>query len=167
MVAKQGDIFPDKELREFVDKELEKRNINQETIGAGVYELQHKYFPEKTVEQFGAELPNVLKKREVLEPLAIGFTLDNLANEHKLPSVVQEMIQKDLAQFSTDELLAISICSLYGNIAVSAFGNADQNKIGLAKQLDTTPDNINTFADDLVSALVACCAGRFGQGSVK
>ena len=167
MVAKQGDIFPDKELREFVDKELEKRNINEHTVGELIYGLQHKFFPNKTVDEFGEELPYVLKKREVQEVLAIGFALDNLATEKKLPGIVQTIVERDMGEFSTDELLSITIAMMYGGISIANWGRIDTNKFGLAKELDTTPGNVNTFADDLVEALASACAARLGQHSIR
>jgi phosphatidylglycerophosphatase A len=165
MVAKKGDIFPDKELRDFVDEELEKRNINEKTVGEVVYELQSKYYPGKTAEDFGKQLPKVLKKREVLEPLAIGFELDRLTQEGKLKEPIQTIIARDMGMLSTDEVLAMSITGLYGGISQAAFGNLDNNKRGVAKELDNSEGRVNTFADDLFSALVAAVCGRVGQES--
>lgn len=167
MVARKDDIFPDKELRDFVDKELEKRGITEQEIGKMVYELQHKFFPEKTVQEFGSELPHVLKKREVQEVLAIGFTLDNLANKKQLPGIVQTIVERDMGEFSTDELLAFNIAMMYGGISIANWGRIDTNKFGIAKKLDTTPEHVNTFADDLVEALASACAARLGHHSDK
>lgn len=165
MVARKDDIFPDKELREFVDNELEKRGINEQSVGEVVYELQSKYYPGRSVESFGKELPKVLKKREVLEPLAIGFELDRLTQEGKLREPIQTIIARDMGMLSTDEVLAMSITGLYGGISQAAFGNLDNNKRGIANRLDNADGKVNTFADDLFSALVAAVCGRVGQES--
>lgn len=165
MVATKGVDYPDKELYEYVVAELEKRNITQKTVGEAAYELQHMYFPNVTVEDFGSELPHVLKKREVLNLLATGLALDNLATENKLPQPLQFIIENDLGVFGVDETLAMAISQLYGSIAQTNYGYADKEKMGLAKKLDNGGDYVNTFADDLFLALVSGVVGRFGHGS--
>lgn len=163
MVATHTDHFPDTKLREYVWTELKTRNITKKTVGEGVYTLQHKYYPDMSAEDFGEELPKVLKKREVLEILAVGFMIDDLATENKLPEVMQFIVEKDLAQFSTDEFLATLLALMYGGIAVTNWGYLDTHKFGVAKELDNKNGTINTFSDDLASALMACCAGRVGH----
>lgn len=163
MVAHKEDHFPDTKLRDYVWTELKTRNITQKTVGEAVYQIQHSYYPDWTPEDFGKELPHVLRKREVLNPLAVGFALDNLATENKLPDALQYIVEKDAGQFGVDETVALSLVSLYGPIAVSNWGALDKNKIGVAKELDNKHGTVNTFADDLFSALVASIAGRVGQ----
>lgn len=165
MVATKGVDYPDKELYEYVVAELGKRNITQQTVGEAAYELQHMYFPNVKVEDFGSELPHVLKKREVLNLLATGLALDNLATENKLPQPLQFIIENDLGVFGVDETLAMAISQLYGSIAQTNYGYADKEKMGLAKKLDNSGDYVNTFADDLFLALVSGVVGRFGHGS--
>lgn len=165
MVATKGVSYPDKELYEYVLTELEKRNITQYTVGEAAHILQHKYFPNVSVEEFGAELPKILKKREVLNILATGFALDNLATEQKLPQPLQFIVENDLGIFGVDETLAMAISQLYGSIAQTNYGFADKEKMGLAKKLDNSGSQVNTFADDLFLALVSGVVGRFGHGS--
>ncbi|MFT8837661.1 phosphatidylglycerophosphatase A [Liquorilactobacillus satsumensis] len=166
MVATRNMEYPDQELYNFVLKEMKMRNINRKTIGEAVYELQHQYFPKLKPEDFGKELPNVLKKREVLNLLATGFILDNLASEKKLPEPYQQIVENDLGQFGVDETLAIAVSQLYGSLGNTNFGYGDKIKVGWAKNLDTdTKQNrVNTFADDLFLALVSGVVGRFGHG---
>ena len=66
MVANKNVPYPDQELFDYVVKELDKRGIDEWTVGNAAYAMQHQYYPDVTVEQFGSELTNVLKKREVL-----------------------------------------------------------------------------------------------------
>ena len=165
IVATKGVKYPDKELYDFVMQELDKRGINEIEVGKVAYELQHEYYPDVTVEQFGSELKNVLKKREVLNILAIGFELDNLAAENKLTPVLHTIIANDLGMFGVDEALAFNITQLYGTISSSNFGLGDKVKLGLAKKLDTEDGKVNTFADDLFLALCSAVVARFGHGS--
>ena len=40
--------YPDSELYAYVRGELDKRNINEKTVGEAAYELQHEYLPHLT-----------------------------------------------------------------------------------------------------------------------
>ena len=165
MVATKGFKYPDRELYDWVLNELHKRHINNETIGEIAYEMQHQYLPELTVEDFGKELDEVLKKREVLNILATGFALDNLANEGLLPEPLQTIIANDAGVYGGDESWALNISQLYGSIAVTNYGYTDKNKPGIAAQLDNSNGQVNTFADDLALALASAVIGRCGHGS--
>lgn len=165
MVATKGLKYPDRELYDWVLNELHKRHINNETIGEIAYEMQHQYLPELTVEDFGKELDEVLKKREVLNILATGFALDNLANEGLLPEPLQSIVANDLGVYGVDESLSLSLSQLYGSIAVTNYGFTDKDKPGIARDLDNSHGQVNTFADDLALALASAVIGRCGHGS--
>lgn len=165
MVATKGFKYPDRELYDWVLNELHKRNINNETIGEIAYNMQHQYLPHLTVEDFGAQLDEVLKKREVLNILATGFALDNLANEGLLPEPLQSIIANDAGVYGGDESWALNISQLYGSIAVTNYGFTDKDKPGIAAQLDNSNGQVNTFADDLALALASAVIGRCGHGS--
>lgn len=157
--------YPDQELFDFVMNELKKRNINSHTVGEAAYQLQHQYLPELTIADFGYQLNEILKKREVLNTLALGFEIDNLVTEKKLSEPLQTIIENDLGIFGLDELLAMNISQLYGSLSVSNFGFADKIKVGIAKDLDTDESYVQTFSDDLFSALVSAVIGRCGNGA--
>lgn len=108
MVATKGMKYPDRELYDYVLNELDKRNINEQTIGEIAYKMQHQYLPELTIEDFGRELKEVLKKREVLNILATGFTLDNLAYAELLPEPLQTIISNDEGVYGVDETIALA-----------------------------------------------------------
>lgn len=165
MVANKNVPYPDQELFDYVVKELNKRGIDEWTVGNAAYAMQHQYYPDVTVEQFGSELTNVLKKREVLNNLAVGFALDNFANRHLLPEPLQTIVANDLGAFGVDEALALSITQLYGTVSSTNYGHADKEKIGFAKELDNSKGTINTFSDDLFSALASAVCARFAHGS--
>lgn len=165
MVANKNVPYPDQELFDYVVKELDKRGIDEWTVGNAAYAMQHQYYPDVTVEQFGSELTNVLKKREVLNNLAVGFALDDLANRSLLPEPLQTIVANDLGAFGVDEALALSITQLYGTVSSTNYGHADKEKIGFAKELDNSKGTINTFSDDLFSALASAVCARFAHGS--
>lgn len=165
MVANKNVPYPDQELFDYVVKELDKRGIDEWTVGNAAYAMQHQYYPDVTVEQFGSELTNVLKKREVLNNLAVGFALDNFANRSLLPEPLQTIVANDLGNFTVDESLALNITQLYGTISSTNYGHADKEKIGFAKELDNSNGAINTFSDDLFSALASAVCARFAHGS--
>lgn len=149
----------------YVRGELDKRNINEKTVGEAAYELQHEYLPHLTVSDFGNELNNILAKREVLNILAMGFTIDNFAQKKQLPSPLQDIMENDAGVWQLDEMFAVSIAQLYGMLSVTNFGYADKAKVGWASSLDNSPDHITVFADDLFLALVSAVIGRCGHGS--
>lgn len=165
MVANKNVPYPDQELFDYVVKELDKRGIDEWTVGNAAYAMQHQYYPDVTVEQFGSELTNVLKKREVLNNLAVGFALENFANRSLLPEPLQTIVANDLGNFTVDESLALNITQLYGTISSTNYGHADKEKIGFAKELDNSKGEINTFSDDLFSALASAVCARFAHGS--
>lgn len=165
MVANKNVPYPDQELFDYVVKELDKRGIDEWTVGNAAYAMQHQYYPDVTVEQFGSELTNVLKKREVLNNLAVGFALDNFANRSLLPEPLQTIVANDLGNFTVDESLALNITQLYGTISSTNYGHADKEKIGFAKELDNSNGTVNTFSDDLFSALASAVCARFAHGS--
>ncbi|WP_006501023.1 phosphatidylglycerophosphatase A [Limosilactobacillus mucosae] len=165
MVANKNVPYPDQELFDYVVKELDKRGIDEWTVGNAAYAMQHQYYPDVTVEQFGSELTNVLKKREVLNNLAVGFALDNFANRSLLPEPLQTIVANDLGNFTVDESLALNITQLYGTVSSTNYGHADKEKIGFAKELDNSNGEINTFSDDLFSALASAVCARFAHGS--
>lgn len=165
MVAKKGFVYPDQDLYDWVVKQLQERNINDHTVGEIAYQMQHQYLPGLTVDDFGKELKQVLRKREVLNILATGFALDNLATEHQLPEPLQSIVEADAGHFGMDETISLSLAQLYGSLAMTNYGYADKAKFGIAKQLDNAHGRINTFADDLVLALASAVIGRKGHGS--
>lgn len=165
MVATKNFEYPDQELYDWVLNELHKRNINNQTVGEIAYEMQHQYLPELTVEDFGAQLDEVLKKREVLNILATGFALDNLANEGLLPEPLQTIVKEDAGVYGVDETISLALSQLYGSIAVTNYGYEDKKKLGIAAKLDNSNGQVNTFADDLALALASAVIGRCGHGS--
>lgn len=158
--------YPDEALFNYVVEGLEKRGVTKVEVGKLAYRMQHRFFPELTVEDFGEQLPKILKKREVLNILATGFALDDLASAKKLPEPLQTIIENDLGNYGVDENLAISIAQLFGSISVTNYGFGDISKAGVVKKLDTDPETnrVNTFADDLIGSLASADMSRLAHG---
>ena len=156
--------YPDKEIYEFVQKELRKRGITAYSIGEIAYEMQHEYLPDYEISDFSEQFNEVLKKREVLNLLAFAFELDNLANKGAFSEPIQSIIENDAGFWQIDEILASSLAQLFGMLAITNYGYLDKKKLGIAKQLDKS-DSITVFSDDIVSALASAVIGRCGHGS--
>lgn len=156
--------YPDKEIYEFVQKELRKRGITAYSIGEIAYEMQHEYLPDYEISDFAEQFNEVLKKREVLNLLAFAFELDNLANKGAFSEPIQNIIENDAGFWQIDEILASSLAQLFGMLAITNYGYLDKNKVGIARRLDEE-DSITVFSDDIVSALASAVIGRCGHGS--
>ena len=156
--------YPDKEIYEFVQKELRKHGITAYSIGEIAYEMQHEYLPDYEISDFAEQFNEVLKKREVLNLLAFAFELDNLANKGAFSEPIQNIIENDAGFWQIDEILASSLAQLFGMLAITNYGYLDKNKVGIARRLDEE-DSITVFSDDIVSALASAVIGRCGHGS--
>lgn len=147
-------------MKKYILSLLEEREIKIDEIVQLIYETQIKYCPNLTLEECHEALIAVLSKREVQYAILTGLSLDKLAEEKLLPKYLQEAVSTDEPLFGIDEVLGLSIANLYGTIGQTNFGYLDKAKLGLIKKLDTKKGRVNTFADDLVCALVGACAAR-------
>lgn len=150
----------DRDLNSYVLQYLKEKKINITDLAKTVVDMQIDYIPQLTVEECEMAINQVLKKREVLYPIATGIQLDKLARAKKLDLPLQEAIQNDYGLYGVDETLAISMTHPYGTIATTTFGHLDKKKIGVAKRLDDEQrihhgKHVNTFLDDAISALIA------------
>lgn len=152
--------YPETKLYNFIMKEFDKRGVTKDDIVDIAIQLQAKYNPDVPREDYFKVLEVILHKIAVMNSLAVGLTLDNLATEDKLPEPLQTIIQEDSSYFDIDEYLAISISNLYGAIGITNFGFLDKCKTGIVKQLDESADRVNTFADDLVGALAVAVGAK-------
>jgi phosphatidylglycerophosphatase A len=110
---------------------------------------------------------SVLDKREVQFALMTGIELDLLA-EKKLyqNKELEAIVRRDEGLFGTDEVLAYSICNLYGSIALTNFGFIDKQKYGVVARLNEEGKDgkhCHTFLDDMVAAIAAAAASRFAH----
>jgi len=156
--------YPDTEAFEFVERELNKRDITSQDIAKMAYDVAYEFIPEAKLTEFEVATIDVLHKREVLNNAMVALDLDRLATEEKLSQPLQKIIENDAGVFGVDETLAVSIASIYGTIGVTNFGYLDRVKSGVIRKLDTEKEGrVNTFIDDLIGALVAAVAGKMAH----
>ena len=109
------------------------------------------------------ELLNVLHKRELLNNAMVALELDRLAEEGQIKEPLLTIIRNDAGVFGVDEALALQTANIYGTIGVTNFGYLDRVKYGIIKQYDEDNDQVNTFIDDLLGAIVAALCGKLAH----
>ena len=145
---------------------LKRRGVEIVDIAKIVYEMQSVYNQELQLEQCVDSVVNVLKKRELQHAILVGIELDELCEQGKLSSPLQEIVESDEGLFGVDETIALGGVFTYGSIAVTTFGHLDKNKIGIINDLDTKKgDHVHTFLDDLVATVASCAAARIAHRS--
>lgn len=155
-----------KELTELTIKALEERGVYLEDIAEIVYELQVDYVENLSIEFCLYSLKKVLDKREVVNAVLTGIEIDKLAEKDLLSEPLLSIIKSDEGLYGIDEILPLSITNLYGSIGLTNFGYLDKRKIGIIDKLDKQKQGrVNTFLDDLVSALAAAAASRIAHSS--
>lgn len=163
MVAKNDYVYPDEELYNYVVDTLNKKGVTKTNIAEQAYRMQKRFYPNLTVDDYAKQVPKVLKKRDVLNILAVGLALDEVATKKQLPEPLQSIVENDAGTFGVDEALAGNLSALYGNLSTSNTFYMDIAKQGIAKKLDRAP-GVNVFIDDLISALASAVIARNGHG---
>ena len=111
----------DKEVTNAIEA-LKSRGVELDEIIDIVMFLQEKYSPQITREKCMEMLMKVLSKREVQLTIATGIEMDKLAENNSFENKeLQNIILTDAGLFGLDEVLAYSICNLYGSIALTNF----------------------------------------------
>lgn len=143
---------------------LQERGVRIDDIAELTFFLQKNYYDSLTMEECKASVEQVLSKREVQNAILTGIQLDILAEEGKLLSPLQEMIENDEGLYGCDEILALSIVNVYGSIGLTNFGYIDKLKPGIVKQLnDKSGPRKHTFLDDIVGAIAASASSRIAH----
>lgn len=142
---------------------LEERNVTVEHITELVYFLQRNYFSNLTMERCREHVEKVLEKREVQNAILTGIELDRLAEQNKLASPLQEIIERDEGLYGVDEVIALSIVNVYGSIGFTNYGYIDKLKPGILKDLDDKNNGCNTFLDDIVGAIASAASSRLAH----
>jgi len=143
---------------------LKKRGVSIEEIAELVMLLQGDYIEGLKMKDCMRSVERVLAKREVQNALLTGIQLDMLAEERKLMSPLQEIIEHDEGLYGCDEILSLSITNVYGSIGLTNFGYIDKIKPGVLKRLNSKDDGqIHTFLDDIVGAIAAAASSRIAH----
>lgn len=153
------------ELEKAALKSLKDRNVTLEEIAELVYDLQTPYISTLSMDDCMDSVHAVLRKREIQNAVLTGIELDILAEQKKLSSPLQEIIENDEGLFGVDEVLALAIVNVYGSIGLTNFGYLDKLKPKVINRLDAhkADDEVNTFLDDIVGAIAAAAASRIAH----
>lgn len=145
---------------------LQDRGVYLHEIAQIVFDLQRCFIPDLTLAHCVEVVTGVLSKREVQFALLTGAALDILAEEKKLPSPLQEIIQTDNLLYGIDEVLGLGIANIYGTIGTTSFGYLDKEKIGVIGKLnDNKINKVNTFMDDLVAGIASAAAAKIAHNA--
>lgn len=155
------------EMKAMAIQQLEDKGVTLDDIADLVFFLQHKYYPELTMEIAKENILRVLSKREVIHAVLTGMAIDDMAQKKLLPEPIQGIIEADEGLYGIDEILPLSIVNIYGSIGLTNFGYLDKEKIGILKELDGRKGHtVTTFLDDLVAAIAAAAASRIAHSNV-
>lgn len=157
--------YNDGEVYVFVIKKLKQRGIDLEDICTKAIEEQKKHGVESSMAEARKYLINLLHKREIMNVIMTGIYLDEQAEKGLIDGPLQDIIESDAPSFGLDESFAFVITSLFGSIAGTNFGSLDVNKTGKAKELDNSKGHVNTFLDDIFSALVSSLEAKMAHES--
>lgn len=153
------------ELRNMTIEKLRERGIEVDKMAAMVLELQKKYNDKITIDDCIESVMKVLAKREVDHAVLTGLAIDEMANKKLLPEPIQDLVETDEGLFGVDEILVLGITNVFGSIGLTNFGYLDKEKPGLIGELDGRKgkDEVTTFADDIVAAIIAAAAAHIAH----
>ncbi len=149
-------------MQELCIKMLNDRGVRLEDIVECVIYLQAGYNsainPEETME----DVLSILDKREVQNTIMTGIAIDIAVEQKSFGNEqIRDIIGVDEGLYGIDEVLAYSICNLYGSIALTNFGYIDRVKPGIIGVLNEEHEGrCNTFIDDIVGAIAAAAASK-------
>lgn len=158
------------DLRQHCIDLLSDRGVTVDDLADCAVFLQKAYFPELTHQDMIESVMDVLGKREVQYTIMTGIAIDEAADSGAIKDeVLSKMLHEDEGLYGVDEVLAYSICNVYGSIALTNFGYIDKTKYGIVGKLNakkddgTYPGNSNTFLDDIAGAIAASAAARYAH----
>ena len=92
---------------------------------------------------------------------AYDFVVDRLAKRGVTQSDLAKIVYETQRQYEPD--VTLQIATIYGTIGTTNFGYFDRVKSGIMKKFDTSDLHVNTFIDDLLSAIVAAVCGKIAH----
>ena len=143
---------------------LRERGVDIPDIVECTKYLQAKYNFGLSDNSYTEAVVRILNKREVQFAIMTGIALDKMADDNAIPDqYLLECLKTDEALYGTDEVLAYSICNLYGSIALTNFGYIDREKFGIIAKLNDDKTQCNTFLDDIIGAIAAAAASNIAH----
>lgn len=152
--------YPDKEMHELLVEGLENKGITLKDIALVAYDCQKSHVENLTLDECLASVERVCWKRELMNLAVTAIELDRIAEKYLFRQPLQSIIENDLGVYGVDETLALGISQLGGSISTTNYGNLDVIKTSIAKRLDTENKGVNTFIDDIVTAIACYAAAR-------
>lgn len=159
VVETKGTHYPDKAMHELFIKRLSEKGISLSDIARITYKCQKSHIEGITFEECLKSVERICWKRELLNIAVTALELDRLGEMGILSQPLQHVIETDMGVYGVDETLALGISQLGGSISTTNYGNLDVIKTSIAKKLDTMP-GVNTFIDDIVTAIACYAAAR-------
>ncbi|MBO8171795.1 MAG: phosphatidylglycerophosphatase A [Bacillaceae bacterium] len=160
--------FRESELKKKALELLVERGVTMDDLIELVLFLQKDYYPHISREMCLHNIERVLDKREIQNAIITGIQLDMLAEQKKLMSPLQQIIETDEGLYGIDEVLALSIVNVYGSIGFTNYGYIDKTKPGILEKLnDKESDETHTFLDDIVGAIAAAASSRLAHSQGK
>ncbi|MGX7174419.1 phosphatidylglycerophosphatase A family protein [Enterococcus ratti] len=157
-------VIKNETLEDKAHELLSSRGVTLEDIAELVMFLQKDYITDLTLADCLESVQAVLTKREVHNAIITGIQLDILAEEKKLMSPLQQIVEEDEGLYGIDEILALSIVNVYGTIGFTNYGYIDKVKPGILQKLNHhDAKNVHTFLDDIVGAIAASAASRLAH----
>lgn len=154
------------DLRDIVVNLLASRGVTLRSIAEIVYEIQHGFRSDLTIEKCLDSVEAVVAKREVQLVLLTGITLDQLAEAGRLPDPLLTILREDNPLYGVDEVLALGITNVYGSIGLTNFGYLDKTKLGIIRKINKHEGGqVHTFLDDLVAGMAAAAAARMAHAA--
>ena len=152
------------DLFNYTIQRLKEFGVSIDDMAELVMEVQSKYFDDLSLDECRHHVLSVLKKREVQHTIITGLELDRLATEGVIDEPLLSILRRDEPLYGVDEILALGITNVYGTIGLTNFGYLDKVKPGVIGMLNNKKgERVNTFADDLVAAVVAAACSRLAH----
>ncbi|NLW14674.1 MAG: phosphatidylglycerophosphatase A [Erysipelothrix sp.] len=147
---------------------LKERTVELEDIVECVAYLQEEFNSHIDREIIMSDIMGILDKREVQHTVMTGISIDMAVEQKNFGNkIICDIINEDNGLYGIDEVLAYSICNLYGSIALTNFGFIDRVKPGIIGELNKHKDGVcNTYLDDVVGAIAAAAASKHAHKGV-
>lgn len=145
---------------------LKQRGVVLKDLVELVVLLQGKYHPELHQQEAKvlACISGVLDKDETENAVMTAIELDTAAEQDRMSNKqLQQLLLDDASLFGIDEVVAYSICNIYGSIALTNFGYIDKIKPGIIGRLNDDKSHCHCFLDDIVGAIAAAAASKLAH----
>lgn len=158
--------FDEKSPKEVAVRMINERGVELLDIAKITYNLQKEYYEDLTLNECLENVEVVLSKREVINTVLTGISIDKIAEQGLFEEPLQTMVMTDFSLYGIDEVLAYSIVNIYGSIGLTNFGYIDKLKPGIVGEIDKigkAENRCNTFLDDIIGAIAAAAASRIAH----